>query len=440
MKNLVLLFNRFCGGMLSVNFYTVFLVLFFSTAVFNECRADYRALVMNNEKKSVAGYIGSNFYSETVFLNPSVHRAAVKLEEFDMFLPLRDSENRTTYDEEKAKIRLFFKPGMRVWSASGRRPFLVGDRLWKQVSSSDAVKYSRNWKRNTNAVFTEVTARMSENKGEIVVEGTFTNKGRGECIVEFAPQFSFTRHSHLTLLIPRLYNDVIDGKQKSFFYGDKVVLDNTRGRNYFWRRAVRKSEQSNENNGFVDFVARERIPFTNSKINRVDLFGFVNLPGGSNLVWDLKNSAEKEELQYIEFGWENSLGEAIAAWQIKLKRNETRKVKFRVITVKGLSRFDALSENMLVGYGVEQDRLKIEMAPLKPFGTSILNGEVINSYNRQVMIKQQSELAEMQPFNAGKMEWRSTVMFVRNGSYPIKISLQTSDGKMILRSHGVIVP
>ena len=417
-----------------------FSVLIFFTALSGVISADYRVLLTGKENKTVAGYIGSNLYSETAFLDPSVHRAAIKLEEFDMYLPRRDSENRSTYDDEKAKIRLFFKPGMRVWGASGRRHFLVGDRLWKVTKNTDSVTYSRNWKRAGQVVFTEITARMAKDKSEIIIEGSFVNKGRNECIVEFSPQFSFTRNNHLTLFIPRLYSDIIDGKQKKFFYGEKVLLDNSRGRNYFWRRAVKKSEHNEEDSGFVNFAARERIPFFNNQINRVDMFGFVNLPGEANFVWDLKNAAEKEALQYIEFGWENGLGEAIAAWQIKLKRNETKKVKFRVITVKGLSRFDVLSENMLVGYGVDKDRLKIEMAPLKQLGISLLHGKVINSHSKQVMIKQQSELAEMQPFNAGKMEWRAPVGFVRNGSYPIKILLQTSDGKKIMQTDGVIVP
>ena len=415
----------------------MFLLIF--TAAYSVNGADYRTLIADKEKKAVTGYIGSNFYSETAFLNPSVHRSAVKLEEFDMFMPMKDSDNRRTYDNEKAKVRLFFKPGIRTWSATGRRPFLVGDRFWKLVNNKESVKYTRNWKRGSNSVFTEVVASMAVNKAEIIVEGIFTNKGRGDCIVEFTPQFSFTRNNDFSLVIPRLYSDIIDGKSQNFFYGEKVLLDNTKGRNYFWRRAAKKSGDNDSD--FVNFVARERIPFTNSRINRVELFGFVGLPGKANLVWDLRNSSAKEDLKYIEFGWENALGETIAAWQVHLKRNETKKVRFRVVTVKGLSRFDALSENMLVGYSVEKDRLKIEMVPLKPLGISTLQGSVINSHTKQVMINQQSELAEMQPFNAGKMEWRAPVMFDRSSSYPIKMSLHsTSDSKLILKADGVIVP
>ena len=414
------------------------LLLMFAAAVFSAHGAEYRVLLSGKEKKFEAGLAGNNMYADLALLNPSVHRASVKLEEFGMYMPQKDSDGRDTYDEEKARIRLFFKPSVRAWAASGRRVYLVGDGRWKLAKADKAVKYSRDWKRNNNKVFSEITVKMAENRAEIIVEGAFTNKGRTDCVVEFAPQFSFMRNQDLALQIPRKHTDFIDDKQTTFFYGEKVVLDNSKGRNYFWRKVAK-----DDNTGFIDYVARERIPFINPYIDRLDVFGFIQLPGKSNLVWDLRNASDAaDSLQYLEFGWENGMADTVVSWNVPVKRGETKKVRFRLITVKGLSRFDAVSENMLVGYSVEKDRLKLEMAPLSALGLSLLDGKVINAREKQVLIKREDvELAEMQPFNPGKMEWPSPTKFDRSSSYPIEISLKSkADGKSLLKSSGVIVP
>ncbi|MBE6402137.1 MAG: hypothetical protein E7039_00255 [Lentisphaerae bacterium] len=398
---------------------------------------EFRNITVGKGDKTVeAGIVAGNMYSEVALLNPSVHRAMIKHEEFGLYMPSKDSDNRSTYDEEKAKIRMFFKPGLRTWSAKGRRSYLVGEDRWSVEKSGDVVKYFRNWKRNNNKIASEVRICMDEKKAEFIVEGIFTNKGRSDCAVEFSPQFTFLREADPVLLIPRKYSDYINGNQKYFAYGEKVVLNNTKGRNYFWRKAAK-----NDTSGFVDYVARERIPFTNPNIDRVNMLGFVQLPGKTNLIWDIKNAADAESLQYVEFGWENNTGDAVFAWNIYLKRNETKKVRFRVITVKGLSRFDAVSEDMVVGYGIEgKDKLRIEMAPLSPLGISQLYGEIVNAHNKHVLIKQSSELAEMQPFTPGRMEWRSTAVFERSASYPINMTLHSKEGKLLLKSDGVIAP
>ncbi len=423
-------------GGLSVKVIKIALLLLCS-AVFSVPGAEYKVLLTGKEKNVEAGFIGSNMYSDIALLNPSVHRAAVKLEEFSSYMPSKDSGGRETYDEEKARIRLFFKPSVRAWSARGRRIYLVGEGRWKLEQNNGAAKYSRNWKRNNNRVTSDVTVSMKKDRAEIIVEAVFTNKGRSDCMVDFAPQFSFMREKDLVLLIPRQHTDFIDGRQKSFFYGEKVVLDNSKGRNYFWRKAAK-----DDTTGFIDYVARERIPFSNPAVNRLDVFGFVQLPGKSNLVWDLRNSADAESLQYIELGWEKGYADSVISWNVLLKRGETKKIKFRLITVKGLSRFDAVSSNMLVGYSVAKDRLIIEMAPLSALGLSLLNGNVINSQNKQVLIKREDvEIAEMQPFNPGRMEWPSPTVFNRSISYPISISLKSKEnGSVLLQSDGMIVP
>ena len=60
----------------------------------------------------------------------------------------------------------------------------------------------------------------------------------------------------------------------------------------------------------------------------------------------------------------------------------------------------------------------------------------------QVLIKREDvELAEMQPFNPGKMEWPPSTNLDRSSSYPIQISLKSkSDGKSLLHADGVIAP
>ena len=399
--------------------------------------AEFRTIgESRGNKKNEVGIVAGNTYSEVALLNPSVHRAIIKYEEFGAYLPAKDILNRSTYDEEKAKIRMFFKPGLRAWETQGRRSYLIGDGRWTLEQQGKTVKYFRSWKRGNNKVTSEINVYMDDKKAEFIVEGVFTNKGRSDCAVEFSPQFTFLRDQDLTLIIPRKHSDDINGKQKDFFYAEKVILNNAKGRKYFWRRVAK-----GDNSGFIDYVARERIPFTNPNIARVDMLGFVQLLGKSSLIWDIKNAAEAESLQYAEFGWEINMGDAVLSWNVDLKRNETKKVKFRVLTVKGLSRFDAVSNDMVVGYGVEeQNKLKIEMAPLRPLGISQLSGKVISARNKHVLIHQSSELAEMQPFSSGSMEWRATFAFDRSSSYPIEMTLHSKSGDLLLESDGVIVP
>ena len=145
----------------------------------------------------------------------------VKYEEFDQFLPSKDSDNRSTYDEEKAKIRLFFKPILRTWGTSRRRSYLVGEGRWKLERIENGVKYSRRWKRNSDKINSEIFVRMVPERAEIFVEAVFTNQGRGACQVEFSPKTVFLRDRSLFLMIPRQYSSFANGKQENFFYGEK---------------------------------------------------------------------------------------------------------------------------------------------------------------------------------------------------------------------------
>ncbi len=422
--------------MKGVVFFSVFLLM--SSALNLSAADNHRILISGDEKKSQIGLAYGNMYSEVAFLNPSTHRTVVKYEEFDQFLPSKDSDNRSTYDEEKAKIRLFFKPMLRTWGTSRRRSYLVGEGRWKLERIENGVKYSRRWKRNSDKINSEIFVRMVPERAEIFVEAVFTNQGRGACQVEFSPKTVFLRDRSLFLMIPRQYSSYANGKQEKFFYGEKVRLDNNTDRNYFWRR-----ESKDDPTGFIDYVSRERIPFNNSKVDRVNVFGFVQLTGKTSLIWDFqKDAACGQYMQYLEFGWEDRLGDAVSAWSLNLKRGESKKIAFRVVTVKGISRFDFVNENIIVGYGVEKNLLRIEMVPLAPLGVSSLTGEVINSDSKQVLIKQKSGIAEMQPFSAGGKNWSTPagVIFERGTSYPIKMSLSLNEGKSLFDSKGVIVP
>ena len=101
------------------------LLLWGTMLLFSAHSAEYRVIMTGKDEKTEAGFVGNNMYSDVAVLNPSVHRSAVKLEEFGLYMPSKDSDNRDTYDEEKARIRLFFKPSVRAKTARGRRVYLV---------------------------------------------------------------------------------------------------------------------------------------------------------------------------------------------------------------------------------------------------------------------------------------------------------------------------
>ena len=383
------------------------------------------------------GFSCGNKYSTIGFLNPSHHRSAIKYDEFNRNLPPVDSSDLPTFDENNAKIRMFFKPNMRAWMVGRRREYLVGQNRWKlePLQQGCGAKYSRYWQRGSNKIFSEVEIKFSESKAEIFVEAKFTNLSRNECQVDFYPAFSFLRNREFTFMMPRSFNGYIGGKPHKFYYGEKEVITRGDPASFWWRQVATKSD-------FIEFASRERIPFDQGDLSAPAYFSFVGLPGRTNLIWDVASLGSQKNMQYWEIGWDDQLAEAVPSWVLTLKRRESKSIKFRIVTVKGLTRVDAVNDNWIIGYSAvpRGTNLHLEFVPLVPVGDCELIGKVIKA-SGNIQSEQRVEIAAMHPFAVGGKVWQASDIFERSAFYPITLSVTPKDNsKLGCSISGVIVP
>ena len=378
-----------------------------------------------------------NKYAVIAFLNPSAHRSSIKYEEFNRNLPLVDTADMPTFNENNAKIRMFFKPNLRCWSVGRRREYLVGKERWelKDALQANGAEYSRYWQRGSNKIHSVITAKFSSDKAEVFIEAKFTNLSRNDCQVEFHPVFSFLRNRDLNFVMPRKYSGFIGGKPRDFYYGYKEKLTDSEAGSFWWRKVAQKAD-------FIEFASRERIPFNTPELTVPDFFSFIGLPGKTNLIWDVAMENGKKDMQYWEVGWDDMLAEAVPAWLIYLKRRETRTINFRIITVKGLDRVDMVKQNWVLGYGAEHKRNKVhlEFVPLKPVGDCELIGKIVKA-SGNIQSEQRVELAAMHPFAVGGKVWQASDIFERAAFYPITLSVTPKDNSSLsCKIESVIVP
>jgi hypothetical protein len=113
--------------------------------------------IWGGEKKNIdQGCIFYNKYCQTAFMNPSRFGARVKAADFAV-MPHKDVDNKATYEEEAAKIRLFFRPDVSVRTAGRRTQTVTGQANWVISKIKDGVVYTRKYKRNSSEVKTEIT-------------------------------------------------------------------------------------------------------------------------------------------------------------------------------------------------------------------------------------------------------------------------------------------
>ena len=398
-------------------------------AVFTNYAAEYKTILGGKEKKE-EGFIASNSYCQMGFLNPSRHIGTVGVNDIDI-ITRQDTAGKFTLEERESKIRIFFKPSLRVTTVARRPRTVRGDGDWTLEKVPGGVKYSRTHADALNSIDCEITAVMDSRKAQINFEMKLENTGNGECRIDCAPEFNFLRHDvqPLELTVRRAMALYHYGKRNEFFYNEKTVLDGAY-RNYWWRRV------NPDNKEFVSHFNRERIPFNHSRLKSPEIFGFTGLAGNAALIWDMG----KTVLDKLDIRWEGVLTGIEPIWDFVLKPGEKREMKFRLLTLRGLDQIDAVQDDWVFAYTLEEDLLYLQALPLVPQQHLAMQGALSDSRNNQVLINQRAEMAAMNPFQPGRMEWRAANKFTPGVTYPIKVTMTpVSDRSVLIESSGRII-
>lgn len=382
----------------------------------------YKTILSDKDKQTEEGYVFSNTYCQMAFLNPSLHSGRITTGDFEV-MPRQDVRGKFTLDEDEAKLRIFFKPAMKVFSLGGRRRPVHGEGNWSLVKAPGGVKFSRFFTGGLNSVQADLSVVMDKKTAQIFFDLTLENNGNSECNVEFNPLFSFLRNdvTPLDLSVQRSVVRYVDGKRAVVFCNEQTVLDGD-SQHYWWRRVAR------DHKDFLNYFNRERIPFNHARLVPPGNFALTGLVGKASLVWDMQQS----KLAKLEIGWEGVHAEATPVWSINVKPGEKQQIKFRMLTLRGLNRVDLIKDDWVFGYATDRDLLNIQSVPLQPRERLAIIATVTNSRNGQVMINQRSELVAMSPLQPGKMEWRAPQQFQSGASYAIKVSMVPVDSSKAL--------
>ena len=99
-----------------------------------------------------------------------------------------------------------------------------------------------------------------------------------------------------------------------------------------------------------------------------------------------------------------------------------------------------MQDDWVFSYTLEDDLLYIQALPLMPQQRLAMQGALSDSRNNQVLINQRAEMAAMNPFTPGRMEWRAANKFTTGVTYPIKVTMSPISGRSVLiESSGRII-
>ena len=402
----------------------------FWAVIFTASAVEYKTILGGKGKNVEEGFIASNSYCLMGFLNPSKYVGAVSVNDIDV-ITRQDTAGKFTLEERESKIRLFFKPSLRVTTVARRSRTVRGDGDWTLEKIPGGVKYSRTHADALNNIGLEISAVMDSQKAQVSFDIKLENNGNGDCRVDFSPEFNFLRHDvqPLELTVRRSMALYHNGKRNEFFYNEKTVL-NGAYRTYWWRRV------NPDNKDFVSHFNRECIPFNHPRLKSPEVFGLTGLAGDATLVWDMG----KTVMDKLDVRWEGVLTGVEPIWDIVLKPGEKREMKFRLLTLRGMEQIDAVQDDWVFSYTLEDDLLYIQALPLMPQQRLAMQGALSDSRNNQVLINQRAEMAAMNPFNPGRMEWRAANKFIPGVTYPIKITMSPiSDRSVLIESSGRII-
>ena len=393
---------------------------------------EFRTILGGDNKTIEEGYTFDTTYSHWAFLNPSLHAGHVTTGDFSI-MTRSDIHGQHTLDENEAKIRIFFKPYIRVRTTARRSSNVPGNDNWQVNKLADGVCYERVFSRDSNQVKAIVSVKLIPNKAYVICDAVLENTGKRACSVEYSPEFTFLRNDvqPLDLTLRRQRVRYENGVRSNFWSNETTVLDQRFTNSFWWRRVAPNAE-------FSRSVNREIIPFTHEKLPAPNLFGFSNLMGKTTLVWDL---AQAPKIVGLDIGWDAGHADAVPNWKMVLEPGEKKQIAFRLLTVKGLQHFDDVGEDWVFGYNPEGDLLQVQAAPLQNQDRLSVTVTVNDARSNQVVISQRSEVAAMTPFTPGRVDIRASIPFQPNNSYPVKLLLNSlADNSKILEISGNLVP
>lgn len=393
--------------------------------------AEHIDILRGDENNAHCGYVFGNRYCTVGFLNPSTASSRINAEDF-VVIPRKNLQGENTVDVRETRVRLFFRPDVRLRTV-GRRLFAMhGEKNWKLEKLDDGVKYSRSFVRGGSRGEVIITVTMPKERAEMFVEYTVKNTGNTICAVDGMLSFSFLRNGlmPLDLFMQRQMVRDIDGKRTTFLGNEHTVLD-TNVQSYWWRRLIK------EPGVFHSYYNRERIPFDHKLMIKPEIFGFFKLAGSNALIWDMgKNSS----INFLDVAWENEVATVSPDWEYRIEPGKECKVKFRLLTLKDMRRADLIGKNWVFGFYANADLLTVQAVSLRPAqGTQLT--VTVSDENHQMLINQRSEMPSISPFTPGQISMRAASAFRYSSVYPVKVVMgYLKDNTNFLEITANIVP
>ena len=404
-------------------------VLFLLALTVISVGSEYKTILGGKAKNVEEGLVYGNSYCLMGFLNPSKHIGALAVNYIDG-VTRQDVNGKFTLDENESKLRVFFKPDLRVTTVARKPRTVRGNGDWNLEKIPGGVKYSRTHADSTNNIDAVFSAVLDKKSAQVNIAVTVENSGNGTCRVDCSTLFNFLRNdmNPLDLTIRRSMVRYNNGQRTEFFYNENTLLDGSQ-RYYWWRRV------SPANKEFISHFNRERIPFNHSRLKTPEIFGLTGLAGKGVLIWDMG----KTPLSKLDISWEGVLGGVEPIWNLVLKPGEKREMTFRVLTLRGIDQIDAVKGDWVFAYSLEEDLLHLKALPLVPQQGLRMQAAVTDSRNNQVLVNDNALMAAMNPFVPGKIEWRAASKFVSGVNYPIKVTVTRDRDRSVLTEASEVV-
>lgn len=406
-----------------------FSILFLLAFAFVLCGSEYKIIMGGKAKNIEEGWICGNTYCQMGFLNPSKHIGSLSANDIDI-ITRQDVAGKFTLEERESKLRIFFKPELRVTTVARKPRTVRGDGEWNLEKIPGGVKYSRTHADANNNIDVVISALPDKKSAQINFAVTVENSGNGTCKVDFSTVFNFLRNDvqPLDLTVRRAMVRYYNGKRSEFFYNENTLLDGSL-RYYWWRRV------SPDNKEFLSHFNRERIPFNHSRLKTPEIFGLTGLAGKGALIWDMG----KTPLSKLDISWEGVLAGVEPIWNLVLKPGEKREMKFRLLTLRGIDQIDAVKGDWVFAYSLEDDLLNVQALPLVPQQGLRMQAALSDSRNNQVLVNDNALMAAMNPFVPGKIEWRAASKFISGVNYPIKVTVTRDRDRSVLTEASEVV-
>jgi len=379
--------------------------------VFSLTGAEHIDILRGEENKVHCGFVFGNRYGTVGFLNPSTSSSRVYPDDFNV-IPRQNMQGKRAAEEHEARVRLFFRPDIRLRTV-GRRPMVIhGKKNWELGKLKNGVSYSRTFVRGSNRGEVTITVTMPEDRAEMFVEYTVKNTGTSAFTANSVLGTSFLRNGLMPLdfFVQREMVRYINGERTAFRGNEYTVLD-SKVQSYWWRRLIK------EPGVFQNYYNRERIPFDHKLMIKPEMFGFTKLAGNNVLIWDLGKDCG---INRLDINWESEVATASPEWIQRVEPGKEHKIKFRLMMFKDLRRVDLIGKDWIFGFYANGELLTVQVVALHTVSGTQL-AVTVNDENSQTLVNQRSEMPSISPFTPGQIVMRAASAFRYSSVYPIKV-------------------